>query len=105
MVSKDELTESLIQYKWNDLLSMFKTMGLLYQKDIYKNKHKGYVTGVKKQILIDFRMISDFPYFPYFLKYLKNKKKYIILRTLEICGSPEVRKYPKLINLTFFLIL
>ena len=50
MVSKDELTESLIQYKWNDLLSMLKNNGILYDKDLRNNGKKGFLKGVKKTI-------------------------------------------------------
>lgn len=51
IVSKDVLTELLTpQYKWNDILSMLKTMGISYDKDLRKDGKKGYLKGVKKTL-------------------------------------------------------
>lgn len=50
MISKDELIESFIEYKLNDILSMLKTMGVSYDKDLKNNGKKRFLKGIRKTI-------------------------------------------------------
>jgi hypothetical protein len=47
-ISKNEIMEKMSKYKWNNILTMLKSLSLNYKKDNRLEGQKGIIYGIKR---------------------------------------------------------